>query len=163
MVEGKTPAASRHPDLHRLEDIAGTLAGDIGLEIVTVTYGREPGGWVLSVTIDGPTGVNVEDCARMSQHLTAGLDELGVLSGECRLEVCSPGVERALVRPADFDRFAGQRVEIKTTRSVAGRKRFRGVLVGLSEDFVVVECDGDRLEIALDEISSARLRPEFKL
>jgi ribosome maturation factor RimP len=78
-----------------------------------------------------------------------------------RLEVSSPGLDRPLVKAADFERFAGQKAQIRLSRPLAGRKRFSGVLVGMREDQVVLQVDAMEVLIAPVDIEKARLIPDL--
>ncbi|HZH57215.1 ribosome maturation factor RimP [Yanghanlia caeni] len=99
-----------------------SLAG-MGVELVDVE--RAPGG-LLRVTIDRPEGVRIEDCERASKHLSRVYEVENI--DYRRLEVGSPGVDRPLKRPEDFQRFAGERVEIRLRQAIDSRKVFTGLL-----------------------------------
>ena len=131
-----------------------TLAG-LGYELVDLESSR---GGLLRVFIDSPRGISVEDCARVSNHLTRALAVEGI--GYERLEVSSPGLDRPLKRPEDFGRFAGSRASLKLRLPRDGRRRFEGVLAGVEPDGVLLEVEGKRLKFAFAEIDRARLVPE---
>jgi ribosome maturation factor RimP len=109
----------------------------MGYEIVRVALhgGDRP---VLQVMIERADGgeITIDDCAGASRAISALLDVEDPISGAYALEISSPGIDRPLTRPKDFERFAGlvARVELKTP--IDGRKRFRGRLLGLSDDAV---------------------------
>ena len=102
-----------------------TQASLVGLDVELVDVERAPGG-LLRVTIDRPEGVRIEDCERVSRHLSRVFEVEDI--DYRRLEVGSPGVDRPLKRPEDFVRFAGQRVEVRLRQPVDNRKVFAGVL-----------------------------------
>ena len=131
-----------------------TLAG-LGYELVDLESSR---GGLLRVFIDSPRGISVEDCARVSNHLTRALAVEGI--GYERLEVSSPGLDRPLKRPEDFGRFAGSRASLKLRLPREGRRRFEGVLAGVEPDGVLLEVEGKQLKFAFVEIDRARLIPE---
>ena len=91
-----------------------------------MSLARQWGRTVLRVLIDKPDGVTVDDCVRLSEALNDPLDELDPVSGSYGLEVSSPGIERPLLRQADFERFSGRRAEVRTVGPVDGRRRWRG-------------------------------------
>ncbi len=140
---------------------------ELGFEVVTLERGggrRRPR---LSIRIDRPgsepgrSGVSVEDCARVTRTLRALFEESGAEERDWILEVSSPGVERPLVKPGDFVRFAGQRVRLRGHERLAGRGRvLEGTLVGLVEgrpEAVVLQVAEERVEIPLSELAGARL------
>ena len=112
--------------------------------------------------IDGPAGVNVDDCARVSRQLSALLDVEDPLPGHYTLEVSSPGLDRPLVKPEDFKRFVGETIKVKMHEPVQGRKNFSGRLVDVAADHVVVEVDEEHYDLAFEGMDRARLVPRFR-
>ena len=103
-------------------------------------------------------GMTVDDCAELSRTISALLDVEDPLPGAYLLEVSSPGIDRPLVRPADYERFAGHEADIETARPIAGRKRFRGRLGGLAESGVRLElAEGEAVVVPLADIHRAKL------
>lgn len=141
--------------------MAEEAAAGLGLEVVDVEYRREGGGWVLRVFIDKPGGVTLDDCQAVSHALGQRLDEADPIPNRYSLEVSSPGIERPLKRPADFERFAGLRVQIRTFAPLDGRRNFKGELVGLVEGAVVVRTDTGQVAIPQDMVARANLVAEF--
>jgi ribosome maturation factor RimP len=131
-----------------------TLAG-LGYELVDLESSR---GGLVRVFIDSPRGISVEDCARVSHHLTRAFAAEGV--GYERLEVSSPGLDRPLKRLGDFERFAGREASVKLRLPQGGRRRFEGRLGGVEDGKVVLEVDGARMVLGLEEIDRARLVPD---
>lgn len=131
------------------------------LELVEVEYVKEPSGWVLRVYLDKPEGIDLEDCRKVSEALDERLDAEDPIPGAYSLEVSSPGLERPLKKPQDYQRFAGRAVSIRTYQGLHGRKRFEGVLVGLQEQVVLLEWEGEIIEIPLELIAKANLAVEF--
>lgn len=137
--------------------MAESLCNDEGLELVHIEFRREPQGRVLRLYIDKHGGVTLDDCAAISRQMgdifDATLDDFGPY----RLEVSSPGVNRPLGRPQDYERFKGQKVHVKTRRPIDGRKNFKGILRGIEGETVRLLCDDKEIYISLEEISIARL------
>src|SRR5687768_1595144 len=133
--------------------LRGTLEG-LGYELVDVESSRSG---LLRVFIDSPAGITVEDCARVSNHLSRALAVEGI--DYERLEVSSPGLDRPLKRIDDYRRFAGRDASIRLKLPIDGRRRFDGRLVGVEDDVVVLEVDGQRQRLAFADIDRARLRP----
>ena len=137
---------------------AEPIARELGFEVIDVEYLPERGGKVLRVFIDKPGGVGVEDCRAVSERLSDLLDVIDPVPGPYRLEVSSPGVERPLRKEADFRRFAGREVEIRTFAPVRGRRHWIGELLGLEEGKVRLRLpDGTQVELPREGISRARL------
>lgn len=141
----------------RVNDLAEPLCRDEGLELVYVQYRRESVGRVLRLFIDTPGGVSLADCTRVSRQLSDILDVRLEDLGPYHLEVSSPGTDRPLGKPEDFDRFIGQAARIRTVQPLNGRKNFKGILKGLTTGGVCLACDHGEVVIALEEISIARL------
>ncbi len=131
-----------------------TLAG-LGYELVDVETSR---GGLLRVFIDSPRGISVEDCARVSNHLTRALAVEGI--DYERLEVSSPGLDRPLKRPEDYARFAGQKASLRLRLPLEGRRRYEGRLSGVEDGKVVLEVEGERISFAFADIDRARLVPD---
>jgi ribosome maturation factor RimP len=85
----------------------------------------------------------VEDCARLSRAISEVMDAADPISGEYTLEVSSPGIDRPLTRPKDFEAWEGFEVKIELDRLAEGRKRFRGVLAGIEGDQVGIDLEGE--------------------
>ena len=146
---------SANRDLEREVWLRETLGG-LGYELVDLETSR---GGLLRVFIDTPRGITVDDCARVSNHLTRAFAVEGI--DYERLEVSSPGLDRPLKRPEDFGRFAGQKASVRLRLPRDGRRRFEGVLVGVEEGNVLLEVEGQQLKFAIAEIDRARLVPEI--
>jgi len=131
-----------------------TLAG-LGYELVDLESSRSG---LLRVFIDSDKGINVDDCARVSHHLTRTFAVEGI--DYERLEVSSPGLDRPLKRLEDYRRFVGRDATIKLKLPRDGRRRFDGRLAGVEEGNVVVEIEGQRHSFAFEDIDRARLVPD---
>ncbi|MCB1931681.1 ribosome maturation factor RimP [Accumulibacter sp.] len=146
-------------DVH--EVLEKTVSG-LGYELVDVE--RSPRGRVLRVFIDKPEkprGVDVEDCALVSNQLSR------VLMVENfdydRLEVSSPGIDRPLKKEADFERFAGSEITLKLRLPFNGRRNFSGVLQGVHEGKLRLQVDSGEVALDLANVDKARLVPNFEL
>jgi len=130
----------------------------MGYELVD--WDSSPRSGLLRVFIDKPNGVDVEDCARVSSHLTHLL-AVEQIAYE-RLEVSSPGLDRPLKRPADFARFAGEEAKLTLRESIGNARRLKGVLRGVEGESVLLDTEGGRRTIALANIEKARLVPKIE-
>ncbi len=132
-----------------------TSLDGLGYELVDLEASRTG---LLRIFIDTPRGITVDDCARVSNHLTRAFAVEGI--DYERLEVSSPGLDRPLKRIEDFERFAGRDASVKLKLPRAGRRRFEGRLVGVEDGRIVLEVEGQRQQLGLDEIDRARLVPD---
>lgn len=129
-------------------------AAFVGVEIVQHAARPRRGIVNLSVTIDAMGGVDLSLCERIAARINASLDEL---DQAFTLEVESAGLERPLLRPADYTRFAGKRARIVTTLMIEGGKTHRGTLVGLRGENVVLATEKGELPLPIATIKSANL------
>jgi ribosome maturation factor RimP len=113
----------------------------------------------LQIMAERPDGtMNVEDCARLSRALSDFLEREDPLEGEYLLEVSSPGIDRPLTRLTDFSRWAGHEAKLELTApDASGRRRFKGMLIGLDGNDVVIDVEGERLSFAFRSIAEAKL------
>jgi ribosome maturation factor RimP len=156
--------------VERVRAVAEPLCTSLGFELVDLEYLREGPNWVLRVFIDRPGGIVLDDCSNLSNALGVALDVeegLGALMREeaYSLEVSSPGIERPLKKPSDFQRFSGKKVKVKTYAPLpgdpSGRKSFTGKLLGLSGETVALESLDGPLVIPLKAIAKAHLLADF--
>ncbi|MCL6561306.1 MAG: ribosome maturation factor RimP [Firmicutes bacterium] len=144
-----------------IENMALPVVQEAGLELVDVEFVKEGGRWYLRIFIDKPGGVGLEDCQTVSQKMDKLLDEKDPIPQSYSLEVSSPGLERPLKKPGDYERFAGRLVTVTTFAPVGGRKKFTGTLHGLRGEGIVLSADGREHVIPLGQVASARLTVEF--
>ena len=146
-----------------LETALADVAAAVGCELLLV----ERQGSVLRVTIDHPEGVTLTHCEAVSRAASPLLDAAGVDSGRYVLEVSSPGLDRPLLRPRDYERFQGSAVRVVwRSPDEGGKLVVRGRLSGFEarEGGIAILEDGERgriLRIPLAEIVSARLEIEI--
>ena len=133
----------------------------LGYELSDLELIFAGGSGVLRLFIDRPEGIRVEDCEAVSRQISGLLDVEDPIQGDYDLEVSSPGMDRKLVKPAHFDRFAGQPVKGKFRAMIDGRRRFAGVLIGRDGDKARLQVDGTELTVPIDDIELIRLVPEF--
>jgi ribosome maturation factor RimP len=115
---------------------------------------------LLRLYIDSPDGVGLDDCSKVSRQVSAILDVEDPLPSLYNLEVSSPGMDRKLVKPAHFERFAGSRVKVKLRRAVNGRRKVRGILIGLEGDEIQIREGEEDIRLALVDVDVARIVPE---
>jgi ribosome maturation factor RimP len=136
-------------------ELLGQTVPALGYELVD--WDMSPRTRQIRVFIDKADGVDVEDCARVSNHLTR-LFTVENVDFE-RLEVSSPGLDRPLKRLADYDRFAGQQAHLTLSAPVDGARRIKGILRGTEGDDVLVETATGVKPFPFGTITQARLVP----
>lgn len=149
---------SRSEDLRALIEPA---VAALGYELLGTEFLSAGGGpAVLRVYIDSDTGINVDDCSRVSHQVSGLLDVEDPIAGEYTLEVSSPGFDRPLFTPEHFQRYTGSEVRIKMQVPQDGRRNFRGEIAGCRDGVVHIRLDGAICELPLAQVSQARLVPE---
>lgn len=148
--------------MKRIEPLAARAAAAVGCELVLVELTGPGGRTVLRVTIDKEGGVGLMDCQQVSEQLSVILDLEDPIAGSYQLEVSSPGLDRPLIKPEDYQRFRGQRAWIRTYAPIDGRRQFRGRLEGLEGDQVRMSlADQGSVSIPLAQVAKARLEAEL--
>jgi ribosome maturation factor RimP len=161
-------------DLEKVQAIVERVAASHGLEVVEVELRGGGKARMLRIFIDKPSGVTHEDCANVSREVSTILDvEDAVGSGPYVLEVSSPGLDRKLFRPADFERFQGSRVKLTTRMPVNGNRHFEGRLEHFEAGRLILDLTETRrkhrpaegaaqkLEVELANVEKANLVPEI--
>ncbi len=143
----------------QLVDVIEQAVTGLGYELVD--FETSPRARLMRVFIDkvGGEGITVDDCALVSNHLTRLFTVENI--DYDRLEISSPGLDRALKKAADFERFAGQEVQLRTRLPIGGRRNFSGVLAGMRDDMVLLRVAEADFELPLAQIDKARLVPKF--
>lgn len=132
----------------------------MGCELIGIVYRGNPKSALLRLYIDKPGGVDLDDCTRVSHHVSGVLDVEDPISTKYTLEVSSPGLDRPIFKPSDYDRFAGEQVRLRLQPPLDGRRRLAGVLRGLQGDEVVIEENGIEINVPLSQIDKANLELE---
>ena len=143
-----------------LNALLETTVVGLGYELVDIEM--SPRGRTIRVFIDLPgkeNGVDVDDCARVSNQLSRLLDVENV--DYDRLEISSPGLDRVVKKPEDFQRFAGHDIQIKLRIPQGGRRNFQGELMGLTDGKIGLRLEKDAVELEFNNIERARLVPRF--
>ena len=153
--------------LARVEALALPIVSSLGMELVELEFHREGRSMMLRLYLDKPGGITLDDCAAVSRELSETLDVEDVVTERYTLEVSSPGLNRPLRKPADFARYAGRLVKVRTAELWADeagnrRKTFLGELQGLEEGSVRLRLkEGQLAVIPLEKIAKANLEFEF--
>ena len=132
----------------------------LGYELVHVTLGGSKPR-ALRMFIDAPGGITVNDCERVSLQVSDVLGVEDMVEGEYTLEVSSPGLDRPLVKREHFEEAQGKDVSIRMQGLHLGRRKFRGLLLEVRSDAVLVEVDGEPYELLYSEMQRANLVSEI--
>ena len=132
-----------------------------GCELWDVEYVREGSEYFLRLYLDKEGGVDINDCERISRAMDPILDEKDPITTSYHFEVCSAGLERALKRPSDFERFMGSAITVKLYRPRNGLKEIPCVLTGYDNGKVTVTAGKETITFEKSEVALVRLRVEF--
>ena len=147
--------------LLRIEQIITGL----GYECVHVGIKNDYGKIRLQILIDTLGGINVDDCEAVSKRVNKFLDETsdqpGLDKGRYYLEVSSPGIERPLYKLSDYERFSGREARLRLGSPIEGRKTFTGILQGINEGSVKIDCEDGTYSIPFTDIKGANLLYRF--
>lgn len=128
----------------------------LGYELVAVEWLGDQRGPLLRVSIDGPEGVSAEACGLIAEHISPLLDEDDPIASAYTLEISSPGIDRPVQRPEDFERFVGFRIKIRLVEGHP-RRRYTGTLSAYDDGEITVNVDNQEHRIAVDTIDRANL------
>ncbi len=158
-----TLAAEKNGLIERLTQLSERAAGGTEIEITEVQLRGGGKARLLRVYIDKPGGVTHGDCELVSERLGRLLDEEDALPGDSyTLEVSSPGVERKLSKPRDFERAVGQKIRLSVQPAIEGQTRFEGKLVQFTGNLLEVETrPGEVVRIPLQQVHKANLKFEW--
>jgi ribosome maturation factor RimP len=169
-------------DVERVREIAERIAASSGLEIVEIEFLGGGKARMLRVFLDKPAagtdplaGVTHEDCANFSREFGTILDVEDAMPGSYTLEVSSPGLDRRLIKAADFDRFTGSRIKLTTRQPVGNNRHFEGRLESFREGRLTLDLSvashksrkkmgaaaGEKIEIDFANVEKANLVPEI--
>jgi ribosome maturation factor RimP len=155
--------ADRTAVVEKIQVLAERVAASEGIEIVDVQLLGGGGTRVLRLFIDKPEGVSHADCELMSQQVGTILDIEDIIpGGKYTLEVSSPGVERKLSRPYEFERFAGKKIKVTLREPVEEKNHWVGTLSGFSEGIITLEpVPGKTIQFPLEQVEKANLKFEW--
>ena len=144
-----------------LTELLQPLVEDLGYEFVGLEYSSNPKNSVLRVYIDQQDGVELADCSRVSHEVAALLDVEDPISGRYNLEISSPGLDRPLFTPEQYARFAGSEAQLTLFAPEAGRRKFRGRILGVADGGVSLAVDDEEMVFEFSNIAKANLVPDF--
>lgn len=144
--------------VHRIEEMIAPSVEAMGFRLVCINYtaGKNPRLQVMAEHAE--TGrMNIDDCEKVSQTISAVLDVEDPLVGAYSLEISSPGIDRPLVSIEDFEKFLGFDAKVETSKAIGGQKRFKGRLRSVKEGIVTIETKNETIKLAYQNIFKAKL------
>ena len=142
----------------RIAEIIGPTIEDMGFDLVRVLMSGQQRRklQIMAEPLDG-SGMTVDHCADISRAVSALLDVEDPIDGAYTLEVSSPGLDRPLVKPRDFERFAGFEAKVEMEQAIDGRRRFSGRLLGFADGDVKLVVDGEEMHLPFAGIIKSKL------
>ena len=154
---------NREGTITKVQEIAERVGSTAGIEIVDVQLLGGGGSRLLRIFIDKPEGVTHGDCEFISQQVGTILDVEDVIPGQrYTLEVSSPGVERKLSKPREFERFSGHKIKVVLRQAVDGQRHWAGLLKSFAEGTITLEpSPGKSVKFPLEQVEKANLKFEW--
>jgi ribosome maturation factor RimP len=149
--------------LKQLEDILRPVVEGLGYEFWGIEYRSQGYQSLLRVFIDDvENGIGVDDCEKVSRQVSGVMDVEDPIQTEYTLEVSSPGMDRPLFRPEQYQAFVGHQVQIRLRMAFEGRRKFQGLIKGVEGDDIVVVVDDHEYLLPFDSIEKAQIIPVFE-
>ena len=147
----------------QIEAMLGPTIRALGCEIWGIEFHPRRGSALLRVFIDGADGrdVSLEDCERVSGQVSALLDVEDPIATKYRLEISSPGIDRVLFRREHYESSLGEQVDVQLAFPFEGRRRLKGLLVGIEDEDIVVRIGEEEYLLPLSQIRRTRIVPDF--
>ena len=141
-----------------VQDQLAAIVADEGLELVATEVAGSGSKKILRLVVDGPDGVNLDQCATISRQASVMLDVEDPIRHRYTLEVSSPGLDRKLYRRDDYDRYIGHRVKVRMAPSFRDHRTVIGELLARRNDIIrIFDDSGQEIELPINEIYEARL------
>ncbi len=144
-----------------LHDMILPIVASLNCELWGLEYLTQGRYTTLRVFIDGPSGVSLEDCEKISRQISSVMDVEDPIDGEYTLEVSSPGMDRPLYKADHYARYLGETVNVRLRMARDGRRRFKGNIVAVENDDVRINVDGAEITLPIDAIDKANIMPRY--
>ncbi len=142
-----------------VRDLVAPVAEEFGFMLWDVEYVKEGADMILRITIDKPEGIDIEDCEKMARAIDPIIDEADPIEVSYKMEVSSPGIERALSRPEHFEACMGEKIEAKLYAPMDGKKQIVGILSAADDKSITVTVDES--DIVLEKSAVAKVSTVF--
>lgn len=143
----------------QIEDLLTPTVEALGFELWGVEYLSQGRHTLLRIYIESPDGITVDDCAAVSEQVSAVLDVEDPITGEYTLEVSSPGMDRLLFKLEQYPAYVGEVVDLRLRTAFEGRRKYKGILKGIEGEDVVLHVDDHEYLLPHDAIDKARVQP----
>ncbi|QTM99449.1 ribosome maturation factor RimP [Sediminibacillus dalangtanensis] len=147
------------------EKLVQPILQEMNLELVDIEFEKEGKNWFLRVFVDKEGGVDIEECGQVSEQLSEKLDAEDPVTTPYFLEVSSPGAERPLKKPKDFQANINNNIHVKLYEPINGEKEYEGVLKGFDDDTITLEVKvktrKQEIQLPYDKVAKARLAVSF--
>ncbi|EYE89348.1 hypothetical protein Q428_03460, partial [Fervidicella metallireducens AeB] len=140
-----------------VEELAEPVVENLGFELVAVEFVEEEGEWYLRIYIDKAGGVDLDDCTNVSRILNEKIDEVDPIEQSYYFEVSSPGLDRPIKKEKDFIKYSGSKVRVILNKQIDGKEIFEGILIGLTNDEVIIKIKNIDKKLKRKDIKSVRL------
>lgn len=150
--------ASKQDILHNM---IAPIVASLGCELWGLEYLTQGRYTTLRIFIDAPAGVSLEDCEKVSRQVSSVMDVEDPIDGEYTLEVSSPGMDRPLYSAAHYARYVGEMVNVRLRMARDGRRRFKGKIVSVENEDVLIDVEGKEILMPVDAIDKANIVPNF--
>lgn len=144
-----------------LEQMVSPVVAALGCELWGLEYLTQGRYTTVRIFIDGPNGVSLDDCERVSRQVSAVFDVEDPIDGEYTLEVSSPGMDRPLYTEAQYARYIGETINVRLRIARDGRRRFKGVITKVENGDVYLQVDNKEVQLSIDTIDKANVEPRY--
>lgn len=146
----------------RLTDLITPVVASLGCELWGLEYLTQGRYTTLRIFIDGPNGVSLDDCEKVSRQISSVMDVEDPIEGEYTLEVSSPGLDRPLYTEAQYARYVGETVNLRLRIARDGRRRFKGVINKVENGNLLLQVDNQEVTLLIDTIDKGNLLPRYE-
>jgi ribosome maturation factor RimP len=146
-----------------LEEMIAPIVLSLGCEFWGLEYLTQGRYTTLRIYIDSPHGVSIDQCEKVSRQVSAVMDVEDPIQGEYTLEVSSPGMDRPLYKAAQYARYVGELVSLRLRIARDGRRRFKGKILKVENNEVLIVVDEKECLFAIDAIDKANIEPSFDI
>lgn len=144
-----------------LQNLIAPVVASLDCELWGLEYLTQGRYTTLRIFIDGPNGVSLEDCEKVSRQISAVMDVEDPIDGEYTLEVSSPGMDRPLYIEAHYARYVGETISVRLRMARDGRRRFKGNILKVDNGDVTLLVDSKEIVLPVDAIDKANIEPRF--
>lgn len=145
----------------KIESALVAPVAEMGYELIDVEFKKEDGNWVLTLYIDSPNGITIDDCEAVSRRVDPILDELDPIEQAYYLSVSSPGLDRPIKKDRDFERNIGKMVQVKLYAPLEGKKEWKGTLEAFDCKSFTLQLDKKSMVILRKNAAMVRPHIEF--